>query len=102
MIRRPPRSTLFPYTTLFRSPAGRSDDSNLVTACDLAPGDGGLKTGWRRVANRGGGSGKCSYLADFPGGPPYCGGFIRAFSLPPPPTQHVVGGVSPPGPPHKR
>src|SRR5215204_7489155 len=24
MIRRPPRSTLFPYTTLFRSPAGRS------------------------------------------------------------------------------
>src|SRR3712207_8130885 len=25
MIRRPPRSTLFPYTTLFRSPAGRDD-----------------------------------------------------------------------------
>src|SRR2546426_2935754 len=24
MIRRPPRSTLFPYTTLFRSPAPRS------------------------------------------------------------------------------
>src|SRR5690348_17816749 len=24
MIRRPPRSTLFPYTTLFRSPATRS------------------------------------------------------------------------------
>src|SRR3712207_8410987 len=24
MIRRPPRSTLFPYTTLFRSPAGHS------------------------------------------------------------------------------
>src|SRR5215211_8960629 len=24
MIRRPPRSTLFPYTTLFRSPCGRS------------------------------------------------------------------------------
>src|SRR5437016_8032987 len=24
MIRRPPRSTLFPYTTLFRSPAGCS------------------------------------------------------------------------------
>src|SRR3712207_8931819 len=23
MIRRPPRSTLFPYTTLFRSPGGR-------------------------------------------------------------------------------
>src|SRR5438309_7378014 len=25
MIRRPPRSTLFPYTTLFRSPAARGD-----------------------------------------------------------------------------
>src|SRR3712207_8423384 len=24
MIRRPPRSTLFPYTTLFRSPGGRT------------------------------------------------------------------------------
>src|SRR5438270_9180692 len=27
MIRRPPRSTLFPYTTLFRSPAGLRDGS---------------------------------------------------------------------------
>src|SRR5690554_7744941 len=26
MIRRPPRSTLFPYTTLFRSGAGRGQD----------------------------------------------------------------------------
>src|ERR1051326_9266683 len=26
MIRRPPRSTLFPYTTLFRSPAGKERD----------------------------------------------------------------------------
>src|SRR3712207_7234572 len=26
MIRRPPRSTLFPYTTLFRSGAGRDGD----------------------------------------------------------------------------
>src|SRR2546430_10054571 len=30
MIRRPPRSTLFPYTTLFRSPlAGDHDDGGL-------------------------------------------------------------------------
>src|SRR3712207_8278585 len=29
MIRRPPRSTLFPYTTLFRSqPAGRAEDGD--------------------------------------------------------------------------
>src|SRR2546429_7379712 len=27
MIRRPPRSTLFPYTTLFRSPPGRKNIS---------------------------------------------------------------------------
>src|SRR5256885_5010012 len=27
MIRRPPRSTLFPYTTLFRSHAGRGRDA---------------------------------------------------------------------------
>src|SRR2546425_2445069 len=26
MIRRPPRSTLFPYTTLFRSPAGDKEE----------------------------------------------------------------------------
>src|SRR2546423_6651490 len=33
MIRRPPRSTLFPYTTLFRSPAGLIQDAiNLYLA----------------------------------------------------------------------
>src|SRR3712207_9143512 len=34
MIRRPPRSTLFPYTTLFRSSKGKS------------PGQRGAATGW--------------------------------------------------------
>src|SRR5206468_6728944 len=29
MIRRPPRSTLFPYTTLFRSHAGQLDGNSL-------------------------------------------------------------------------
>src|SRR2546427_3448718 len=34
MIRRPPRSTLFPYTTLFRSlECGRTPASSLVTTC---------------------------------------------------------------------
>src|SRR5258708_9589360 len=32
MIRRPPRSTLFPYTTLFRSPASRRRDPAPSTA----------------------------------------------------------------------
>src|SRR2546422_7020622 len=31
MIRRPPRSTLFPYTTLFRSASGASNASGVVT-----------------------------------------------------------------------
>src|SRR5256886_9963387 len=30
MIRRPPRSTLFPYTTLFRSPGPRDEIGRLV------------------------------------------------------------------------
>src|SRR3989449_7401590 len=32
MIRRPPRSTLFPYTTLFRSLVGESGSGKSVTA----------------------------------------------------------------------
>src|SRR5256885_12415481 len=32
MIRRPPRSTLFPYTTLFRSPLRRREGEAHVTA----------------------------------------------------------------------
>src|SRR2546426_5353723 len=38
MIRRPPRSTLFPYTTLFRSPAevanGRAREKKISTLID--------------------------------------------------------------------
>src|SRR2546425_7987287 len=30
MIRRPPRSTLFPYTTLFRSTVGATDDRGTI------------------------------------------------------------------------
>src|SRR3989475_7333481 len=47
MIRRPPRSTLFPYTTLFRSlldlpptlrgQAHRPDDGPLAAPCDPVP-----------------------------------------------------------------
>src|SRR3712207_7583821 len=39
MIRRPPRSTLFPYTTLFRSSAGRGDrdDGDDGLGHDLLP-----------------------------------------------------------------
>src|SRR5256885_10587941 len=33
MIRRPPRSTLFPYTTLFRSRAGPATDHSRLRRC---------------------------------------------------------------------
>src|SRR5256885_7011106 len=36
MIRRPPRSTLFPYTTLFRSPRTQAQTSNWWYHTDLA------------------------------------------------------------------
>ena len=39
MIRRPPRSTLFPYTTLFRSTAGDIDDAAKAALCHV--GDAG-------------------------------------------------------------
>src|SRR3712207_8235277 len=44
MIRRPPRSTLFPYTTLFRSTGGIRTDFLQCTRCRFA--------GFRRAAQR--------------------------------------------------
>src|SRR3712207_8325991 len=38
MIRRPPRSTLFPYTTLFRSTSGRRRATELVNRSAHPPG----------------------------------------------------------------
>src|SRR3712207_7587669 len=37
MIRRPPRSTLFPYTTLFRSSASRLCDAGGAMVCLIDP-----------------------------------------------------------------
>src|SRR3712207_7339054 len=37
MIRRPPRSTLFPYTTLFRSPLRRRSESHDDPTSSLPP-----------------------------------------------------------------
>src|SRR2546426_7490108 len=42
MIRRPPRSTLFPYTTLFRSMAGAHWESAAVDLIKLQSGGGTL------------------------------------------------------------
>src|SRR2546430_12586967 len=48
MIRRPPRSTLFPYTTLFRSPPGPRSRGMPRTAPDC----GGAAGGTGRAASR--------------------------------------------------
>src|SRR5690348_18034140 len=40
MIRRPPRSTLFPYTTLFRSEVAWVDDEDLMHAVTAVSGSG--------------------------------------------------------------
>src|SRR5260370_19883283 len=51
MIRRPPRSTLFPYTTLFRSPRVRGEvlDESLTIIQDLLTGNEVKHTGRRYV-----------------------------------------------------
>src|SRR2546427_6072152 len=50
MIRRPPRSTLFPYTTLFRSPgAGSSQNYSDPAAPGHAPAPGPVRwPAWRK------------------------------------------------------
>src|SRR5256884_5872047 len=58
MIRRPPRSTLFPYTTLFRSCGARKGSScrqRTAAASECAPGHGHGSRGDRQNAPRGGG-----------------------------------------------
>src|SRR2546430_4742134 len=63
MIRRPPRSTLFPYTTLFRSPHDRRVADappgvrvrSLDEAGQLEPGERGFEMVHRGGGRRGGG-----------------------------------------------
>src|SRR5256885_5618610 len=56
MIRRPPRSTLFPYTTLFRSSRGGRRGRRIRGHTDGALGEASL----RRAAGRGRGGGEAS------------------------------------------
>src|SRR3989441_5375813 len=54
MIRRPPRSTLFPYTTLFRSGnVSRTRMRGIVSTGSTAPGDGGNDRDLVAVLERG-------------------------------------------------
>src|SRR3712207_7232774 len=58
MIRRPPRSTLFPYTTLFRSGAvGQADRLGDVDGVGVQRGGGGLELGLAVADGAAGGAG---------------------------------------------
>src|SRR2546422_8504691 len=50
MIRRPPRSTLFPYTTLFRSPARARPRRRPGRACTRSAARGRVRRGRTRPA----------------------------------------------------
>src|SRR3712207_8716314 len=59
MIRRPPRSTLFPYTTLFRSRGSRADANGAAAGAgrgggEGAGGEGGGTVGEVQERDRGG------------------------------------------------
>src|SRR5260370_23503140 len=98
MIRRPPRSTLFPYTTLFRSPSTRGATERVTVhptdtfgICRLA----GLKPlGEVRTAGRA----RDRLVRLRAAGAPYPGGTPPCHQTPPrPPGPHRSHG--PPGPP---
>src|SRR5688572_32508047 len=54
MIRRPPRSTLFPYTTLFRSPRRGRRHRDAVLPAGLAPHRGARPVALLRRGQQGG------------------------------------------------
>src|SRR5215216_6250947 len=71
MIRRPPRSTLFPYTTLFRSPSSPRPCTARRPARGGAPGSGRVRRG-RRSSPRSGSDGRARG-GRRPAGPPNAG-----------------------------
>src|SRR5688572_31531356 len=50
MIRRPPRSTLFPYTTLFRSQMGDESFFKALSGGSGGAATGALSGGWGRLS----------------------------------------------------
>src|SRR3712207_9357064 len=81
MIRRPPRSTLFPYTTLFRSPARPGASGGRCA------GSGGHESRSRRARSRR--AGRVSPTDPAVGG----GTFVVGNPLPPPPTKRLPIGA---------
>src|SRR3989441_12939528 len=91
MIRRPPRSTLFPYTTLFRSlPALKEMIADLGLTAEIIIADGGSRDGTAEAAQRRGARGGVQKEAGYGGAPP--AGFAGT------PAPYIVtlgGGLSP-------
>src|SRR2546429_1884331 len=91
MIRRPPRSTLFPYTTLFRSRLPLRDESEPVLdphpAARRAGGTGGAHARPRRRARAQAGARAPAAPAEPPGRPRETGGHPRP--IPPTPARRV-------------
>src|SRR2546425_6496842 len=101
MIRRPPRSTLFPYTTLFRSQLYGADATVMARAAEMVTAvmradflDINFGCPVKKVVkNNGGGGG--------PQGPGPGGGVLPAGGRgkrPPPPRESPSGGGAPPRP----
>src|SRR2546425_5863471 len=98
MIRRPPRSTLFPYTTLFRSlPALKEMIADLGLTAEIIIADGGSRDGTAEAAQRRGARG---VVQKEPG---YGGALPAGVSAPPgPPIRTMDPRLShPPGVPGK-
>src|SRR3712207_7146634 len=75
MIRRPPRSTLFPYTTLFRSEV-QEDEWDRCLDINLKGSYLAAKAAWPYLVARGGGAivnlGSILGVAPLPADVPYC------------------------------
>src|SRR2546430_9086314 len=79
MIRRPPRSTLFPYTTLFRSRGDGGDGGDAGGGGGAAAADGGEGDSQQVGGDAGGGGGDAGSVAAAPGGVGFTTG-LRVFS----------------------
>src|SRR2546430_12597041 len=119
MIRRPPRSTLFPYTTLFRSGGVRVPSRELVRRRDLRPAPGAQRRPLRRrhrgghdadrrdgglglraaPRGRGRGRGAGRLGREAPPGPPRLAGGVRLLQAP---GVGVGPRPRPPAPPPTR
>src|SRR4051812_49939180 len=88
MIRRPPRSTLFPYTTLFRSRGPGDHPESVAAEPDAAPGPG-PRDGHLRRAVRAGRDRKSTRLNSSHMSISYAVFCLKKKKIKKPPTYHT-------------